>query len=323
MATGLQVAIIGECMVELQKSGELFKQTFGGDTLNTALYLARLTHSHGVTTHYLTGLGRDPFSQQMLDSWQKEGINTSHVFISEKHLPGMYLIETANDGERRFFYWRDNAAAKFWLDEYSAERTQQLLNQQQYIYLSGISLAILSEASRNILFNLLKNARQHGAKVIFDNNYRPALWPTVKAAQEAYQIMLSLTDMAFLTFDDEQLLYGDQQEAQSIARAQQNGIEEIIIKRGANPCFVVVDNQQIEVPANKITNVIDTTAAGDSFSAGYLAGRILSSTPTDAAQIGHLLAGTVIQHRGAIIPSNAMPDNAIQNIKGFKHESVN
>ncbi|EKT62197.1 sugar kinase [Providencia burhodogranariea] len=323
MATALQVAVIGECMVELQKSGELFKQTFGGDTLNTALYLARLTREYGVTTHYLTGLGKDPFSQQMLESWQKEGINTDNVFISDKHLPGMYLIETSDDGERRFFYWRDNAAAKFWLNEHSAERTQQLLNQQQYIYLSGISLAILSELSRNILFSLLKNARQAGAKVIFDNNYRPALWPSVDAAQNAYQKMLSLTDMAFLTFDDEQLLYGDQDEAQSIARAQQNGVEEIVIKRGANACFVVIDKQQIEVPANKISNVIDTTAAGDSFSAGYLACRILGGSPTDAAQTGHLLAGTVIQHRGAIIPSDAMPDNAIQNIKGFKHESVN
>ncbi|MCW2254000.1 2-dehydro-3-deoxygluconokinase [Providencia alcalifaciens] len=323
MATALQVAVIGECMVELQKSGGLFKQTFGGDTLNTALYLARLTRDHSVTTHYLTGLGQDPFSQQMLESWQKEGINTHHVYISEKHLPGMYLIETSDDGERRFFYWRDNAAAKFWLDEHSAERTQQLLNQQQYIYLSGISLAILSEASRNILFELLKNARQAGAKVIFDNNYRPTLWPSADVTQNVYKKMLSLTDIAFLTFEDEQLLYGDQQETQSITRAQLHGVKEIVIKRGAAPCFVVIDKQQIEVPANKVTNVIDTTAAGDSFSAGYLACRILGGTPTEAAQTGHLLAGTVIQHRGAIIPSDTMPDNAIHNIKGFKHESVN
>lgn len=97
-----QVAVIGECMVELQKSGELYKQTFGGDTLNTALYLSRLTKDHSVITRYITGLGKDPFSQQMLNSWQQEGINTEEVFISDKHLPGMYLIETAADGERRF-----------------------------------------------------------------------------------------------------------------------------------------------------------------------------------------------------------------------------
>lgn len=313
MAKTSQVAIIGECMVELQKSGELFKQSYGGDTLNTALYLARLTSSQDVMTRYLTGLGQDPFSQQMLTSWQKEGINTDSVIISDKHLPGMYLIETSAEGERRFFYWRDNSAAKYWLNDKTVANTQQLLNQQQFIYLSGISLAILPEPARHLLFNLLENARKSGSKIIFDNNYRPALWPSTEAAQVAYQRMLTLTDMAFLTFDDEQLLYGDQHESQSIARAQQYGVNEIVIKRGAEPCYIVIDHEQQEIPANKVSNVIDTTAAGDSFSAGYLACRILGGSPAEAANAGHLLAGTVIQHRGAIIPSDAMPQLILNN----------
>ncbi|MGJ3352018.1 sugar kinase [Providencia sp. Je.9.19] len=307
MGTGLQVAVIGECMVELQKSGELYKQTFGGDTLNTALYLSRLTQSQGVTTRYLTGLGQDPFSQQMLSSWQQEGINTENVAISDKLLPGMYLIETSPDGERRFFYWRDNAAAKFWLNEDSKAHTQQLLNEQQFIYLSGISLAILPDAARQLLFEILQQAKQHGAKIIFDNNYRPTLWPSKDVTKQAYQQILNLTDIAFLTFDDEQLLYGDTQETESIVRAQQCGVKEIVIKRGAEACFIIIDHQKIEVPANKVDHVVDTTAAGDSFSAGYLACRILGGTPIEAAKTGHLLAGTVIQHRGAIIPSEAMP----------------
>ncbi|HEM8304162.1 TPA: sugar kinase [Providencia rettgeri] len=307
MSTHPQVAVIGECMVELQKSGELYSQTFGGDTLNTALYLSRLTQKHGVTTRYITGLGKDPFSQQMLTRWQQEGINTDDVFISDTRLPGMYLIETAPNGERRFFYWRDNAAAKFWLDENSKAHTQQQLNAQQFIYLSGISLAILPDATRQLLLEILQQAKQHGAKIVFDNNYRPALWPSKQAAQQAYQQILSLTDIAFLTFDDEQLLYGDNHETDAILRTQQYGVNEIVIKRGADACFVVIDNQRFEIPANKISHVVDTTAAGDSFSAGYLACRILGDSPCDAAKTGHLLAGSVIQHRGAIIPSEAMP----------------
>ncbi|POC16564.1 PfkB family carbohydrate kinase, partial [Vibrio vulnificus] len=57
----------------------------------------------------------------------------------------------------------------------------------------------------------------------------------------------------------------------------------------------------------KIDNVIDTTAAGDSFSAGYLAKRILGGDCQQAAFAGHTVAGHVIQHRGAIIPREAMP----------------
>ena len=102
-----RIAVIGECMVELQKHGELYKQSFGGDTLNTALYLSRLTHHHEITTSYVTGLGKDPFSKQMLQIWQEEGINTDFVHLSEDKLPGLYTIDTDEHGERSFFYWRN------------------------------------------------------------------------------------------------------------------------------------------------------------------------------------------------------------------------
>lgn len=52
---------------------------------------------------------------------------------------------------------------------------------------------------------------------------------------------------------------------------------------------------------------MDTTAAGDAFSAGYLAERLNGGSAQQAAQRGHRLAATVIQHRGAIIPATAMP----------------
>ena len=52
---------------------------------------------------------------------------------------------------------------------------------------------------------------------------------------------------------------------------------------------------------------MDTTAAGDSFSAGYLAVRLTGGDAESAAKRGHLTASTVIQYRGAIIPREAMP----------------
>ncbi|WP_312059146.1 PfkB family carbohydrate kinase, partial [Pantoea septica] len=65
----------------------------------------------------------------------------------------------------------------------------------------------------------------------------------------------------------------------------------------------------IDVPAVRLdaARIIDTTAAGDSFSAGYLSQRLTGGSPQAAAERGHLTASTVIQHRGAIIPLAAMP----------------
>lgn len=302
-----RVAIIGECMVELQKSADQLKQSFGGDTLNTAVYLSRLTQQHGISTAYATGLGKDPFSQHMLASWQQEGINTDLVNISDTKLPGMYAIETAPDGERSFYYWRNDSAAKYWLRDCNPAELAHSLSQFQVIYLSGISLAILPADCLEKLVDALNQCREQGCTIAFDNNYRPALWNSVADAQEAYAQILRLTDLAFLTFDDEVMLYGPHTEQDAITRTQAFGVQEIVIKRGAQECLVHINNETIAVPANQISNVVDTTAAGDSFSAGYLAKRLTGGNPFESAQSGHLLAGTVIQHRGAIIPCAAMP----------------
>ena len=104
-----RVACIGECMIELRQApGGLFSRGFGGDTLNTAVYLARL----GVATDYITALGDDTLSDEMIAGWQAEGIATAKVARLKGKLPGIYMIETDAKGERKFFHWRDSAAAR-------------------------------------------------------------------------------------------------------------------------------------------------------------------------------------------------------------------
>ncbi|MCE0494767.1 sugar kinase [Vibrio salinus] len=302
-----RVAIIGECMVELKKNNGVLQQGFGGDTLNTAVYLSRLTRKQGIETSYVTGLGRDPFSREMLAAWQEEGINTEMVYLSEDKLPGVYAIETADDGERSFFYWRNDAAAKYWLRDCALLSLVKALCQHQMIYLSGISLAIISEDCRQMLIELLTMCRQKGVKIAFDNNFRPKLWASTTEARDFYSEILSITDIAFLTFDDEVMLWGDKHEDEAISRTKNFGVKEIVVKRGAEACFVVTQENQYSVAAVKVDAVVDTTAAGDSFSAGYLAKRILGGDEKESALAGHKVAGTVIQHRGAIIPREVTP----------------
>src|ERR1700693_1231897 len=98
-----KVACIGECMIELkQAQGGLYSRGYGGDTLNTSVYLARL----GVSVDYITALGDDPMSDEMVAGWTEEGVGTSHVLRLPGKLPGIYLIQTDDKGERRFFHLR-------------------------------------------------------------------------------------------------------------------------------------------------------------------------------------------------------------------------
>lgn len=302
--------MIGECMIELSEKGAAVNRGFGGDTLNTSVYIARQVDPAALHVDYVTALGTDSFSQQMLDAWQGERVGTELIQRMENRLPGLYYIETDDTGERTFYYWRNEAAAKFWLESEQSAAICETLATFDYLYLSGISLAILSPTSRDKLLSLLRECRANGGKVIFDNNYRPRLWASREETQQVYQQMLQCTDIAFLTLDDEDALWGEKPVDDVIARTQAAGVTEVVIKRGADACLVAIAGEAvIEVPAVKLPKekVVDTTAAGDSFSAGYLAVRLTGGDAASAAARGHLTASTVIQYRGAIIPREAMP----------------
>lgn len=302
---------IGECMIELQRSPAAAAGTmdyrFGGDTLNAAVYMARLLDPALARVAYVTGLGTDGMSDEMLAEWEAEGIATGAVLRLPDRLPGIYLIETDAAGERRFHYWRRDSAARHWLKAQAGQQVLEQLATARMAYLSGISLAILDDADRARLLAALARCRADGGSVVFDNNYRPRLWDGPQAARDAYREALAHSDLALLTLDDEAALYGDADPLAAIERARALGVTEIVVKRGAAPCLVWHEGVLTEVAGEKIERVVDTTAAGDSFGAAYVAARLSGKDPQAAARAGHRLAGAVIGMRGAIIPRAAMP----------------
>ncbi|NIA54224.1 sugar kinase [Massilia sp. TW-1] len=305
------VYAIGECMIELQKTaqgqGGTMDYRFGGDTLNTAVYMARLLDPEHVRVAYVTGLGADGMSAEMLAAWAREGIDTSCVQQLPDRLPGIYMIETDPDGERRFHYWRRDSAARHWLAAPGAGAVLERLPGARMVYLSGISLAILAPTDRDRLIATLAQCRAAGGTVVFDNNYRPRLWESPDVAREVYGRVLAHADIALLTLDDEVALYGPADAHAVVERTRALGVGEVVVKCGGAPCVVWHDGILHEVAPAPVRDVIDTTAAGDSFGAAYMAARLAGKGPDDAARAGHRLAGTVIRHRGAIIPRDAMP----------------
>jgi 2-dehydro-3-deoxygluconokinase len=302
-----RVALIGECMIELQQHADgALKQSFGGDTLNTAVYLSRLLGS-AAQVDYVTALGDDSFSDAMCGIWADEGIGLSRVQRLPGRLPGLYCIQTDANGERRFLYWRNEAAVRECFTTPSADPILEALPEYDVLYFSGITLAVLGEVGRARLLSSLGDARDRGARVVFDNNYRPRLWRSVDQARQAYRTVMHEVDVALLTEDDEQALFGYTDSEQIMEAYRGLGVAEVVIKRGARSCLVRAGERRYEVPAHAVRKVVDTTAAGDSFSAAYLAKRLRGGSPEEAAEAGHRLAGLVIQHPGAVIPRSVMP----------------
>lgn len=304
----LKVALIGECMIEMRgEPGATFSQTFGGDTLNAAVYLARVSQGSTMGVDYITAVGADAFSVAMRQMWRDEGVGDQHVRVIPDALPGLYFIQTDDQGERRFAYWRGEAAARRVFDGPQADALLSALADYDYVYVSGISLAILTAGGRERLMQALSLARAAGTRIVFDNNYRPHLWPDVHAARQAYSDMLRLTDLALITWEDDAALFGYADHTELFSAYKAFGVGEVALKRGAASCLIQCAAGHVEVPAENVQHIVDTTAAGDSFSAAYLACRLQGGEPALAARWGHRLAAQVVQHPGALIPRAAMP----------------
>lgn len=295
------IACIGECMIELsQGTGNQLIRSYGGDTLNTAIYLARL----GVDVDYVTALGDDPFSDEMIAGWKEEGVGTGRVLRVKDKLPGLYAIRTSEAGERSFYYWRDNAAARMLLDLPQTDALLAVLSGYDMIYLSGITLSLYNADGRQELLNALKSARKGTTRVAFDTNFRPQGWPVFDTARQVYRDMFDVADIVLASVDDLTPLFGARMHSELIDRM---AAREIVLKLATPASVIRHDGMDTTVKAEPVGKVVDTTAAGDSFSAAYLAARLRGATPLEAARAGHRLAGAVVGHRGAIIPRTAMP----------------
>ncbi|MBL1375830.1 sugar kinase [Zobellella iuensis] len=294
----------GECMLEI--SGTPLALRFGGDTLNTCLYLARLGPRHGHRVAYATALGDDELSAGLLRAWREEGIDCRWVERRSGGTPGLYLVTTGPDGERHFHYWRANSPVRGYFAGPDTPLEQSLARDHwDAFYLSGISLAILPPAGRERLLACARQARERGMAVIFDNNYRPRLWPAGEA-RHWHDRLAPLVTLALLTEEDEQALYPAETTDALLARWQGAGCRELVLKRGAAPCLIALDEARFSQAPAPVDSVLDTCAAGDSFAAGYLAARLAGEAPAVAARLGHEMAGIVIQHPGAIAPRDAM-----------------
>ncbi len=304
-----KVASIGECMIELRHRGSsnALELAYGGDTLNFAVYLARLTRGRSVSVDYVTALGDDPYSDAMVALWQSEGVGCDLVSRLPGRLPGLYTIRTDPKGERSFTYWRSASAARDLFRGPSADEVVDQLVGHDLLYLSGITLSILDPAQREILMALADRLRAQGGRVAFDSNFRPAGWPDRGEARAAFDQMLRRVDIALPTLDDDQALFGVADAAACADRLHDLGVAEVAVKLGAGGCRLS-GSAVLEVPAETALQVVDSTAAGDSFNAGYLAARLAGTPPEAAALHGHRIAARVIGHAGALIPLEAMSD---------------
>jgi 2-dehydro-3-deoxygluconokinase len=299
-----RVISVGEVMVELARQNDgRFGIGCGGDTFNTAVYLARA----GINVGYASALGDDRYSDDIVAMAKAEGISTDLVLRAPGRLPGLYLIETDAQGERSFSYWRDASPARDLFEMADWGKIAEAMMAARLIYFSGITLSLYSNTGLGRFLAIVELARNNGVKIAFDGNFRPRGWKgDLPRTRTVFAETLKRVDLALPTYDDEAVLWGDPSPEATIERMQAFGISEIVVKNGPNSALVSSGGQTEQVPVPEVVVPVDTKAAGDSFNAGYLAARLSGDNPVKAVTAAHRLAAEKVRHRGAIMPRNAM-----------------
>ncbi|MDX3772965.1 sugar kinase [Chromatiaceae bacterium AAb-1] len=296
-----RIVIMGECMVELyQLVDSVYHQNFAGDVFNTAVYLKR-TCETPVEVQFFTTVGTDLISDKLVRAAEQEKISTGLIFRTKIARPGLYMINTDAFGERSFVYWRDSSAAKQVMQSFARQGDYSSLAGADMFYFSGITLAILSDEDRRQLFALVQKLKQDGSRIVFDPNYRPALWADADSARAAFTAAYKLADIALPGLDDHKVLFAASSTEQVVAQLQELGVPEIIVKDGKNGITGYAEQQAFSALAHPVKTVVDTTAAGDSFNGGYLAARLGGIAPKHAVKFAARLAGFVVEHTGAIV----------------------
>lgn len=314
------VFAIGECMVELSHSGgDDYRRSFAGDVYNTAVYLRRLAPAD-CNVEFVSAIGDDVLSQKMMNAWRNEDISTTHVTVLPDKTPGLYLIGTDEKGERRFSYWRSQSAARELTTALERIDTDTV-RQGDYIYFSGVTIAILTEKHRALFFDFIKRAKSRGASIAFDPNFRPVLWESHAAAAASIMKAYGLSDIVLTGAEEEALLFERGPEVSELDELERIGIREAILKAGERGVFGANDGMRFHIPFTPAEIVVDTTAAGDAFAGAYLACRLRTKTPGEAAALATRVARIVVSSRGAVIDrrqfqSKMRKDPSLSNVFG-------
>ena len=298
-----KIACVGEVMIELIADASGSAQLgVAGDTYNTAVYLNRAMREHAVDVSYVTALGTDPYSARIWRAMEGHGLDMSAVERRNGAMPGLYAIDTDATGERSFSYWRSASAART-LFTPPCDVTLESLERFDLVFLSGITLAILPAGMRRAFLMWAKGFKARGGTLVYDSNHRPRLWEDEASARRIAAEMWALADIALPSVDDEMLLFGDRTHADVLLRLTGLGVKKGALKCGAAGPVNLSNGQRLSGLSGPV-RVVDSTAAGDSFNAGYLGAVVLGEPEDRAIRAGHELAVKVIAAKGAILPEN-------------------
>ena len=308
----LDIITIGESLIELSTDKSLttassLDKYYGGDTLTTAIAALKL----GSKVGFISRIGMDCFRDYLLESWQEEGLDISHV-KPVQGVNGLYMIALGQDCNEKqsLLYRKKSAATNLSIEDISTEYIQN----SSVLYTTGLTQS-LSISAREAIKEAFKIAKENNVITAYDPNYKSQIW-SEEEAKEAFDEIKEYVDVLFLNvrYDSKVVI-----ESSSIDNTMKHlwdmGISTIIIKSTEEKTYYVGHNGKIKTVKFIDGEVTDDTGAGDAFNGGVLHALSSGMSIYKAVTLGSIVAGLQIRGVGAI-KSTPTKDEVYQIFKG-------
>jgi sugar/nucleoside kinase (ribokinase family) len=272
-----RVLTVGETMALLDpvedgplELGRALTLRVAGAESNVAIALARL----GIDVAWVSRVGDDRFGELVREALHAEGVDLRWVRTAPGMPTGAFFKWREGGRSRNAYYRRGSAASTMT----PADVPDEALDAVELVHLTGITAA-LGDGPRALVVDVARRARERGAVVTFDPNFRPALWSSAADAAAAQDEVLPHVDWYLCGLEEGRTLFGVDEVA-AAARAA-----------GARDAHV-------RTPAPADVEVVDEVGAGDAFAAGFALGLLEGRAPEDCVRLGNLVAAGALRGTG-------------------------
>jgi len=300
----MSVICFGELIIDftsMEASKELwqaerFQKNVGGAPANVAIGL----HYHGVPVELWSRVGNDSFGKFLICQINRSGISTKNIIQDSGHPTKLAFVGVEKNGERYFEFHNLNSAERYMEIE---DFDLGMLNKIRLFHFGGV--ALLGEVTSNTLMQILKIVKKNNALVSFDPNIRIDLLHDKDAVFKRLKDVLAHVDILKLSKEDWSYFFPGKSRHEIL----RENISLLILTEGAKGVRLLTEKQEVSVPAEDV-RAVDTTGAGDAFTAAFLSKLIQASVDSpenvssdrlnEWGRFANHWAGKVIQYRGAV-----------------------
>lgn len=262
-----------------------------GAELNYAVGMARL----GNHVAYISKVGTDPFGKCIRNFLQENGVDDTYIWNDADHMTGFQMKEKVLTGDPTVANIRKHTAFSHMTPDDLAGICWDGVD---HLHVTGIPLA-LSPSCRETVYTLMRAAHSHGARISFDTNLRPMLWPDKAEMARIINDAAQYADIVMPGLSEGRILTGMEHEKDIAQYYLSRGVSTVLIKLGgSNGSYVRTADMEAYVPSYHVDHIVDTVGAGDGFAVGFTSALLDGLSLEDAARRGAAIGAMAIQVSG-------------------------